>query len=261
MPLDGHQGTLGVEGVHEDDRPAGRGDGAAEAQGRSVVERGGTEVHGVGAETVHGLEERDVRAGLLAYVAGGERGLDALGAARRTGGVEHVGAARLVFGRRGRGGGQGFLVRTIVEAETDLWAGRQLHHLGGESGERAGGDQRARAAVTDDVRRLVRREVMIDGGQIEARAHRRPVDLHDTRIIVREKSQMVAAAQACGPQMVREPQRALFELSIGEGPAAVGGDDGRPVGVVRSRVHEADAMDGPYNRSSLAAASDPVIGR
>ena len=101
VPFDRFQRPLRIEGVHEDDRAAGRRDDVAEAEGRCVVERGRAEVDGVLAEAVHGLEEQLVRAHHLADVTLGERRCDALGAAGGAGGVEHVGAAGLV----GRGFG------------------------------------------------------------------------------------------------------------------------------------------------------------
>ena len=69
-----------------------------------------------------------------------------------------------------------------------------------------------RAAVVDDVRRLVRRQVPVGERVVDAAALEPEHDLVGPVVVGQQHRHVVARAQAVGVQGLRQAGRALFEL-------------------------------------------------
>ncbi len=224
VALDRGQRPFGVEALHQDDRAAQGVHRLGEAQRRRVVDRRGGQVHGVPVEAVQGDDARHHR-GEFAHGTAGERFADPLGPSGGPGGVQHVVAARQVLGQ-GFVGGRGQCLVVGGEAVEGVTGGTR----GGSAGEACGGvrgrvgvggvavdepdadpgdveppdqvgqpggdDQRPGPAVVHDVADLGRGEVAVDGGDVQARAQGRPVDLEGAQGVVRQQGDVVVGAQA-----------------------------------------------------------------
>ena len=206
--LDGRQDLSGVEPLRHDHGAAEDLDGAGPAQRGRVVDRPGRQVHRVLSDA----EEHAGQAGQgltgVGHLAVGQRRPDALGPAGGARGVQHGGPGRLVGERLVRGGGDGVLVAAVASYLPAV--GQPQLHPGGQAGERLGGrgllgrhDQRGRAAVVDDVGDLVRLEVPVDGGDVQAGPHRGPVHLEGTQVVLGQQGHHVARPQARLVQHVR----------------------------------------------------------
>ena len=97
------------------------------------------------------------------------------------------------------------------------------------SASRGRHQQHLRATVGDDVADLGRVQVAIDRGDVEAGTQCRPVDHEHLRDIVRQHGDDVAPAQADVMKRGREPRGAVLQLTEGQGRAATGHDDRRPL--------------------------------
>ena len=242
---DGLQGLLGVESLHHDDGAAEGLDGAAPAQRGRVVDRAGRQVDRVlvDAEELAGQGHQGFAG--LGHLAVGQRRPDPLGPAGGARGIQHGGAVRLVGERRRGRRGDGLLVTAVAFDRAAV--GQPQLYAGGQAGDRLGGggllgrhDQRGRAAVADDVGDLVRLEVVVDGGDVQAGPQRGPVHLEGAQAVLGQQRHHVAWPQARLVQHVRQLDRAPLELSVAERLAGAGHDRRDPVrrlGCVRAWVH------------------------
>ncbi len=235
--LDGGEGRFGIEPVHHDHGPADRVGHPAIAQRRCVIQRCGGQVDRGVVVAVHGREDRGVGVGHLVDLPFGHRCLDALRTAGGPGGVEHVGAARLVGAGLCRRIGQDLVVTLeAVEIATPhdaaTRAGEGLDLAGGRHGldDRGAGEQDLRVAVGENVVGLRRGEVVVDRGHVQTAAQGRPVHLEDVEVVGGDHGDVVAAPESEGVEVVGEPCRVLVQLSVGQYLAGGGPDDGRLVG-------------------------------
>ena len=230
--LDQFEGPFGVEALHHHHRPAEGLHGDHVGQGGGVVEGRRRQVDGVGAEFVavcllsqgEGLGGAHLRQGAQ-Y---------ALGTARGARAVEHGVAHPLPVqgGRRGAvaGGLVGFPARDdAIDHQADRTGGDQVGQALGDLALGEGADQDLRAAVIDDVGRLVRRQVAVDGGDVEARAEAGPDRIHEGEVVFHQEGHVVAALQAPITEQVGHPKGAFVELGEGHDPAGVCRDQGRLV--------------------------------
>ena len=234
--LDEPQRLLRVEPVHEDHGPTDGVDHSAEPQRGSVVQRRGAEVDAVGVDRVEEAEHRGIGVGNLVDLTLRRVHADALGPAGGAGGVEEVMTARLVGGRLGR-----FALEqrpVVLEAlqraaehhavlHTRVCARGDVDVIG----HRGGDEQGPGAAVSDDVRRLVRRQVMVDRRDVKTGAERGPVDLDHLEGVVRDHRDGLAWPQTpVVDQDVGELSGACLELGVGDLFARGGPDHGGLVG-------------------------------
>ena len=145
-----------------------------------------------------------------------------------------------------RGGllrGHGLLVgvvsrRGAVDHEAVLHAGGQPHQFIGQLTERGAGDQNLGPAVVDDVAGLGRREMGVDGGDVQTRPHAGPDHLEIGRVVLEQDGEVVAPSQPAVVENPGEPDRALVELAIGDATARATHDDGGPLRCRRREVRD-----------------------
>ena len=250
MLADDPQRLFGVEPRREHQGPAGGQHHAAESQRGGVVGRGGRVVDGVLVEPEERAEDRDERLARLVDLPVAQRRLDALRAAGGARGVEHVRARGLVARFLGARGGDRVLVGVVArDGPAERQPAADLRRLVDESLGELGlvrrDDDHLGAAVVDDVGGLGPGEVVVDRGDVEPGADRGPVGDEHVRAVGRDQRDVAAAFQALAPQHVREADRPLLELGVGEGLPRVGHHDGGLVGVrprVVSGVHGAGVL-------------------
>ena len=236
---------LGVEPLRHDDGGAEDLQGTGPAQRGRVVDRPGRQVHRVlvGAEEHAGQPGQGLAR--LGHLAVRQRRPDALGPAGGARGVQHGGAGRLVGERLGGSGGDRVLVAAVpVDRAAVGQPERGRRDLAGDRGRGRGllgrDDQRLRAAVGDDVGHLVRLEVPVDGGDVQAGADGGPVHLEGAQVVLGQQRHHVAGPQARVVQHVRQLDRAPLEVPVGERLAGAGHDRRdlvRRRGRVRAWVH------------------------
>ena len=231
---------LGVEALRQHDGGAEDLHGAGPAQRGRVVDRPRRQVHRVlvGAEE-HAGQPGQGLAG-LGHLPVRQRRPDALGPTGGARGVQHGGAGRLVReGLRGRGGDRVLVAAVPVDRAA---VGQPERRRRDRAGDRGRGlplpgrhDQRLRAAVGDDVGDLVRLEVPVHGGDVQAGAHGRPVHLEGAQVVLGQQRHHVTGPQARLVQHVRQLDRAQLEVPVGERLAGAG-HDGRDLVRRRRRV-------------------------
>lgn len=235
VPLDQLQRLLGVKPVHQHDGSADRVDRPAEAQWRSVIERCGAQVHGVGVESVHRSEHRGVRVHGLAHLPLGQLRLDPLGPAGGARGVQHVLAAGLVVERCGGDACQSLLV--VLETGHRPAVGETVaderKSLGDSGSGRRGvrrHDQRPGSAVVHHVGGLRRGQVPVDHSDVQPGPQRRPVHLQHPHVVARHEGEVIAGTQPRRAQVPGQPRRPFVELAVGELLTGGGADDRGLVG-------------------------------
>ncbi len=151
--------------------------------------------------------------------------LDALGAPRGARRIQHVVAGDLVRDRRDRLGDR-FLVpraeagQRLVEHEEQRLAGLALDQSLDLFGAFRRGDDEFGAAISHDVGDLVLGQVAADRGVIQARALRRPADLHECQPVLHQERDVVAGLQPERAKQMRALVRELIELAIADRLAA-----------------------------------------
>ena len=133
------------------------------------------------------------------------------------------------------GGGHCGLIGVVprgraVDHEAVLHAGGHLHQGVGQLTERGARDQHLGPAVVDDVAGLGRREMGVDGGDVETRPHAGPDDLEIGRVVLEQDGEVVAPAQPAVVEHAGEPERPFVQLAVGDATTGATHDDGGPLG-------------------------------
>ena len=140
-----------------------------------------------------------------------------------------------------------------ADHEAQLDVRRAPDQLGGQRRERLRGDERAGAAVHDDVGRLVGRQVGVDHRVVEARPLQGEGHLVGAVVVGQEDRHVVAGTQPMGEQGLGQAARALLELGERD-DLARGGDDGGALAVAGG-VRGGAEMD----RAALVGAHRPLL--
>ena len=238
VALDEHQGLLGVEVLHDDDRAPELVDAEAEPERRGVVQRGGRQVDGVGLDPEEHRQQPADGGQVLAQRLVGRRSLHPLGPARGAGRVEHVGPGDAVGERFGGLTGDGVLVRLValddpVEHEPQLDVGRLRKDLSRLLGLGAGGDEGAGRAVVDDVGQLGVGQSGRASGVHEPGVVAAPDHLEVAGMVLHADRDVVARAQAGGVEELAQPVGPGVELGVGRHGAGLTHDHGGLVGCGR----------------------------
>ena len=233
MFLNERKGLLGVEPLHHHHRATEGLHAEHIGQRRGVVERGGRQVDAVGGQAI--AVNRLAGGEALGRGDLGQGAQDALGPPCRARGVEHGVAHPLLRQGFRRGAGQGVLVGLPAgdgpaHHQADGAVGDQVGQGGGQVPLLVGGHQGLGPAVADDVGGLVGGQVAVDGGDVEPRPEARPDRVHEGQVVLHQDRDVVAPAQAPGPEELGHAVGALVELAVGHHRAGVGGDQGRLVG-------------------------------
>ncbi len=229
------QAALRVEVLHHHHGPAQALRGHRPHQRRGVVEGRRAQVDVAGAEPHDAAEHRGQRhVGAEGQPA--QRAADPLGVTGRARGVEHRESPR----PRRRAARPGTRRRTrrrrcapcdgVAHHQAQLDLRRQRDQLRRQRRERRRRDQRAGAAVHDDVRRLLGGEVRVDHGVVQAGALEPEGHLVGPVVVGQQHRHVVPGPQPVGEQGLGQPARALLELGERHDPARRG-DHGRPLGV------------------------------
>ncbi len=133
--------------------------------------------------------------------------------------VAHEFVVGVVAGRQG-----------VPDGEPKFDVGCDVEQRCGQGSQRRGDDEHARAAVVDDVGRLVGCQVSVDERQKQTGTLKSPGDLVGPVIIDGEHGHLVPDAQPEGEQGLRQLARPGLELTEGHRPAR-GCDDGGTVGM------------------------------
>ena len=162
---------------------------------------------------------------------------DSLGLPRRSGGVEHPRTQRFVSDRRG-GKAPGRVLQiehpVAVTRPIDDQAKLDIRAIGHRRERdvalRLRRDEHLGEAVVDDIGDLGRGQEGIDVGVVEAGSLARRAALDEAEVVLHQHGEVVEPLEADGAQEMREPVAARLELSVCEGFARSGHDDGGPIG-------------------------------
>jgi hypothetical protein len=117
-----------------------------------------------------------------------------------------------------------------VPDRADPHRGAGQVEAGDDVGHRLGRHQRHGAAVVEDVLHLAGPQVAVDRGVVQARPLGRPRHLQELAVVLHQHGDVVAAADAAGPQGPGQADGAVLQLGVGHDLARGGHDDGRGVG-------------------------------
>ena len=231
------QAVLGVEALHDDHGPAHPLHRHGPDQWGGVVQGGRAEVH-VGRPEAHDASEHRRQRGVAPEGLAAEGPPHAFGMAGGARGVEHGEALLLaVEGHVGEAVDElvvgAVAVRgDVAHHEPQVEPGGEGKQVRGEAGQRSGGDQRPGAAVVDDVRRLLGRQVRVDHGVVETGALQPERHLVGAVVVGQDHGDVVPGAEPVGVERLGQPARARLELGEGDHRARRR-NDGRAVGVGR----------------------------
>ena len=215
VAFDQAQGLLGVEFLRHHHAAAEGLDVEDVVQRGGVIERRRRQVDGrrVDAIAVQFLAQVEAFAGADLE----QRPDDALGPAGGAGAVEHRAAHPLPLKRRRWIGRQRVLIgfetiRRLVGHQPDRAVRDQRQERRRPLALIPGRHQRLGHAIVREIGRLIRRQIAVDGRDLQARAVRRPDRIHEAQVVLHVDSDVVAAPQAPVVQQVRQPVRARVLL-------------------------------------------------
>ncbi len=268
VALDQLEAPPGIEPLHHHDRGSQALHRHRVDERRRVVERRGAQVDGALADAAalggqrageqhrcgRRVAERRARQ-VLAH---------ALGPPGGAGRVQHLPALALVVGRERLRRGE----HVVVALEARQVAHPRHPHrdagqveAGHDVGHRLGRHQRDRTAVVEHVLHLAGAQVAVDRRVPEPRPLRRPRHLEERPVVLHQHGDVVAGADAAGPQRPGQATGAVVQLGVGHDLARVRHDEGGRVGRVvrvpgrRQLFHGSPSSVSPGGSVPVAAES------